>query len=237
VLHALAQHSGHRDYGRSRAFAQGPGRADGAGSTRAFGQFAIPSVLVLDVTGADLESGVLPSRARIRRYSLERHSDVARADLTGDGEVARRPDLGSGMPPTSHHSVPGHRAHCEIVFDIVTLPAHRMCSMAFLTSWAPDWRGTTMSHPATLRRVAAVAASAITAVALAVPPAQADPSEPTLRSEAPRDLKIGSAVWGQRDLLDYDRKNPTEFQSILASEFNSLTPENDMKWAEIHPEP
>ena len=32
-------------------------------------------------------------------------------------------------------------------------------------------------------------------------------------------------------------KNPTEFQSILAAEFNSITPENDMKWAEIHPEP
>jgi endo-1,4-beta-xylanase len=94
-----------------------------------------------------------------------------------------------------------------------------------------------MSHPATLRRVGAVAASAITAVALTVPMAQAAPPEPTLRSEAPRDLKIGTAVWGERDLLDYDRKNPTEFQRILAAEFNSLTPENDMKWSLIHPQP
>ena len=94
-----------------------------------------------------------------------------------------------------------------------------------------------MSHPRTMRRVAAVAASAITALALSVPAAQAARPEPTLRSEAPRDLKIGSAVWGQRDLIGYDRKHPTEFQRILAAEFNSLTPENDMKWAEVHPEP
>lgn len=94
-----------------------------------------------------------------------------------------------------------------------------------------------MSHPMTKRRVGAVAASAIVALAVGLPAAQAAPPEETLRSETPRDLKIGSAVWGQRDLLDYDRKNPTEFQRILAAEFDSLTPENDMKWAEIHPEP
>lgn len=94
-----------------------------------------------------------------------------------------------------------------------------------------------MSHPMTKRRVGAVAASAIVALAVGLPAAQAAPPEETLRSETPRDLKIGSAVWGQRDLLDYDRKNPTEFQRILAAEFDSLTPENDMKWAEIHPGP
>ena len=100
-----------------------------------------------------------------------------------------------------------------------------------------------MSHSTTVKRVAALAASAVTALALSAPAAQAAPpahagsKKQTLRSEAPRDLKIGSAVWGQRDLLDYDRKNPTEFQRILAAEFNSLTPENDMKWAEIHPAP
>lgn len=94
-----------------------------------------------------------------------------------------------------------------------------------------------MSHPATTRRAAAVAASAITAIALSVTAAQAVAPQPTLRSEAPRDLEIGSAVWGQRDLLGYDRKNPTPFQTVLASEFSSLTPENDMKWAEVHPEP
>jgi endo-1,4-beta-xylanase len=94
-----------------------------------------------------------------------------------------------------------------------------------------------MSHSLGMKRAAAVAAAAVTALALTVPVAQAAPPDPTLRSEAPRDLKIGSAVWGQRDLLEHDRKNPTEFQRILGGEFNSLTPENDMKWAEIHPEP
>lgn len=92
-------------------------------------------------------------------------------------------------------------------------------------------------QPTRLTRGAAIAAAAFTALALSMPAAQADPPDPTLRSEAPRDLKIGSAVWGQRDLLAYDRKNPTEFQHILGAEFNSITPENDMKWAEIHPEP
>lgn len=94
-----------------------------------------------------------------------------------------------------------------------------------------------MSRPPTMRRVAAVAASALTALALSAPLAQAAAPEATLRSEAPRDIQIGSAVWGQRDLLNYDRKHPTEFQRILAAEFSSLTPENDMKWAEVHPEP
>nr|WP_297422324.1 endo-1,4-beta-xylanase [uncultured Actinotalea sp.] len=94
-----------------------------------------------------------------------------------------------------------------------------------------------MSRTTTTRRVAAAATSAIAAVALAAPLAHAAPPEDTLRSEAPRDLRIGSAVWGERELLGYDKKAPTEFQQILAAEFNSITPENDMKWAEIHPEP
>ena len=84
-----------------------------------------------------------------------------------------------------------------------------------------------MSHSITMKRVATVVASAVTVFALSVPVAQAGHREPTLRSEAPRDLKIGSAVWGQRDLLDYNRKHPTEFQRILAAEFSSLTPENE----------
>ena len=94
-----------------------------------------------------------------------------------------------------------------------------------------------MSHPRTATRLVAVAAATLTALAVSLPAAQAAPRASTLRHEAPRDLEIGTAVWGQRDLLDYDRKNPTEFQTILAAEFGSITPENDMKWAEIHPEP
>ncbi|SKC45853.1 endo-1,4-beta-xylanase [Krasilnikoviella flava] len=94
-----------------------------------------------------------------------------------------------------------------------------------------------MSHSPQMKRAAAVAAAAATVLALTVPAAQAARPEPTLRSESPRDLEIGSAVWGQNELLGYDRKHPNEFQKILGDEFGSLTPENDMKWAEIHPEP
>lgn len=94
-----------------------------------------------------------------------------------------------------------------------------------------------MSHSRTKIRVASVSAASVAAVALAGVAAQADPKEPTLDHAAPIDLKIGSAVWGQNELLEYDPDDPNEFQSILGSEFNSLTAENDMKWAEIHPEP
>ena len=71
----------------------------------------------------------------------------------------------------------------------------------------------------------------------AAPPEHAQGHQDTLRRQAPKDLEIGSAVWGQRDLLDYDRKDPTDYERVLAREFGSITPENDMKWAEIHPEP
>ena len=82
-----------------------------------------------------------------------------------------------------------------------------------------------------------LAAAAAVPAATAAPPDHAKGHQDTLRRQAPKDLEIGSAVWGQRDLLGYDRKNPTEYQQVLAREFGSITPENDMKWAEIHPEP
>jgi endo-1,4-beta-xylanase len=94
-----------------------------------------------------------------------------------------------------------------------------------------------MSDFRTVIRVAAISVATAAALTLPGATAQADPKEPTLRGEAPIDLKIGSAVWGQNELLDYDPKNPTEFQRILGAEFNSLTAENDMKWSLIHPEP
>ncbi|WP_026929818.1 endo-1,4-beta-xylanase [Glycomyces tenuis] len=93
-----------------------------------------------------------------------------------------------------------------------------------------------MSYSRTEIRVAAISA-AVAAVMLAGATAQAEPKDSTLRGETPIDLKVGSAVWGQNQLLDFDPENPTEFQSILGEEFDSVTPENDMKWAEIHPEP
>ncbi len=71
----------------------------------------------------------------------------------------------------------------------------------------------------------------------AEPPGYSHADKDTLRNQAPRDLAIGSAVWGLRDLVDYDRKAPTEYQQVLSAQFSSLTPENDMKWDAVHPAP
>ncbi|GAA1176528.1 endo-1,4-beta-xylanase [Ornithinimicrobium humiphilum] len=82
-----------------------------------------------------------------------------------------------------------------------------------------------------------LAAGALVPVASAAPPDHANGHQDTLRRQAPRDLEIGSAVWGARDLVGHDKRHPTQHQRVLAREFGSLTPENDMKWAEVHPEP
>ena len=71
----------------------------------------------------------------------------------------------------------------------------------------------------------------------AEPPGYSPADKDTLRNQAPRDLAIGSAVWGKRDLVEYDRNAPTEYQQVLSAQFSSLTPENDMKWDAVHPAP
>ena len=71
----------------------------------------------------------------------------------------------------------------------------------------------------------------------AEPPGYSHADKDTLRNQAPRDLAIGSAVWGKRDLVEYDRNAPTEYQQVLSAQFSSLTPENDMKWDAVHPAP
>src|SRR4051795_3971243 len=71
----------------------------------------------------------------------------------------------------------------------------------------------------------------------AAAPGYSHADKSTLRNQAPRDLAIGTAVWGRRDLVGYDRKAPTEYQQIVSAQFSSLTPENDMKWDSIHPAP
>lgn len=94
------------------------------------------------------------------------------------------------------------------------------------------------------RTLVRAASAAVAALALSLPVAAAaappdhangQGKQVTLRGETPKDLYIGSAVWGERDLLDYDRHTPTPYQDVLAREFNSITPENDMKWELIHP--
>ncbi|WP_426324219.1 endo-1,4-beta-xylanase [Microbacterium sp. E-13] len=71
----------------------------------------------------------------------------------------------------------------------------------------------------------------------AAPPGYSKADKDALRNQAPRDLAIGSAVWGERDLLVYDPASPTELQRVLGAQFSSVTPENDMKWESIHPAP
>ncbi|MGJ6979958.1 endo-1,4-beta-xylanase [Aestuariimicrobium soli] len=91
-----------------------------------------------------------------------------------------------------------------------------------------------------LPRIAALSAAMLMASALVIggsSTSSATPPEATLRKAAPIDLKIGSATWGQRDLTPYTTKHPTAYQSLLAAQFSSVTPENDMKWDAIHPAP
>lgn len=71
----------------------------------------------------------------------------------------------------------------------------------------------------------------------ASPPGHSNADKSALRNQAPRDLAIGSAVWGQKQLMGYDPAAPTEYQQVLGAQFSSLTPENDMKWDAVHPAP
>ncbi|MEU4626398.1 endo-1,4-beta-xylanase [Actinoplanes sp. NPDC023801] len=62
----------------------------------------------------------------------------------------------------------------------------------------------------------------------------------TLRQAAPRDLKIGTAVAGGGHHLEQAYPDPftydRPYRKVLAREFNSASPENQMKWEFIHPE-
>lgn len=62
----------------------------------------------------------------------------------------------------------------------------------------------------------------------------------TLRWVAPNDFRIGSAVagGGHHEQQPYPPPffNDEEYRRLLAAEFNSVTPENQMKWEFIHPQ-
>jgi endo-1,4-beta-xylanase len=61
-----------------------------------------------------------------------------------------------------------------------------------------------------------------------------------LRWVAPKDLKIGTAVAGGGHHLEQPYPDPftydRPYRRVLAREFNSASPENQMKWEFIHPE-
>lgn len=65
-------------------------------------------------------------------------------------------------------------------------------------------------------------------------------TQDTLRSVAPEGFFIGVAVagGGHHETMDYPDPfpNDTEYRELLAAEFNSLTPENQLKWEFVHPQ-
>ena len=70
------------------------------------------------------------------------------------------------------------------------------------------------------------------------PPGQS--KQDTLRRAAPKDFRIGSAVAGGGHHETQDYPDPftfdKEYRKRLAAEFNSLSPENQLKWEFVHPE-
>lgn len=106
-------------------------------------------------------------------------------------------------------------------------------------------------HTRPLRRLAgsALALGLLTTavVGTTTAPAEARPAPEkasrldTLRDWAPRKVEIGSAVagGGHHTTADYPEPFPNDpaYRAVLAEQFSSLTPENQMKWNYIHPEP
>jgi endo-1,4-beta-xylanase len=62
----------------------------------------------------------------------------------------------------------------------------------------------------------------------------------TLRWAAPNKFNVGSTVAGGGHHESQDYPDPfthdTEYRKLLAAEFNSVTPENQLKWEFVHPE-
>lgn len=106
-------------------------------------------------------------------------------------------------------------------------------------------------------RVGVVVTLVALLMALVAAPAPAAPSTPrgrsadfrppglakqdTLRWVAPKGFRIGSAVAGGGHHLNQPYPPPffndQEYRRLLGVEFNSLTPENQLKWEFVHPEP
>jgi len=91
----------------------------------------------------------------------------------------------------------------------------------------------------TARAVVAVLATTAS-LSFVIQPVQAHPHAQSLRSVAPRDLRIGTAVAGGGHHVDQPYPDPftydKPYRKVLAREFNSASPENQMKWEFIHPE-
>ena len=70
--------------------------------------------------------------------------------------------------------------------------------------------------------------------------ADLDTDSMTLREMAPRGFRIGTALAGGGHHVDQPYPDPfpndRRYRRVMAREFNSLSPENQMKWEFIHPE-
>jgi len=104
-----------------------------------------------------------------------------------------------------------------------------------------------------VRLITAALTTAVLSLPLMVVPASAGPvhdhhpaphsnaKSERLRWAAPDGFYIGSAVAGGGHHLEQDYPDPftsdRRYRRILAHQFNSVTPENQMKWEFIHPEP
>jgi endo-1,4-beta-xylanase len=113
-----------------------------------------------------------------------------------------------------------------------------------------------LTHSATARYGLGVGVSSLV-LAATVLPASADPSTPPrhaqedqsygqakkngLRTVAPDGFFVGSAAAGGGHHLAADYPDPfthdDKYRRLLAAEFSSVSPENQMKWDAIHPEP
>ncbi|EOR70126.1 endo-1,4-beta-xylanase [Thermobifida fusca TM51] len=104
-----------------------------------------------------------------------------------------------------------------------------------------------------VRLITAALTTAVLSLPLMVVPASAGPvhdhhpaphsnaKSERLRWAAPDGFYIGSAVAGGGHHLEQDYPDPFthdgKYRSILAQQFSSVSPENQMKWEYIHPEP
>ncbi|MFC7404148.1 endo-1,4-beta-xylanase [Georgenia alba] len=92
---------------------------------------------------------------------------------------------------------------------------------------------------------AMIAVGAATGMLACAAPASAQPpglaKQDTLAWLAPPGLEVGAAVAGGGHHENQEYPDPfffdTEYRELLANEFTSLTPENQLKWDFVHPEP
>ncbi|WP_017613699.1 endo-1,4-beta-xylanase [Nocardiopsis salina] len=89
------------------------------------------------------------------------------------------------------------------------------------------------------RQATSITATALALALLPLAPGAAGEADLTLRDSAPQGFHIGSSVAGGGHLDAEDHPDPfthdKAYTALLGQEFDSLTPENRMKWSELRP--